>query len=516
MLKGFQNSPELNFSIPEHKEAMLMAFKEVDQEKGQDYPLIIGGERIMTDKKIVSNAPSTKEVLGRVSSCDQLLADKAIRTAHDAFQTWSKTPVEERICCVRRLVDLMKKYRYLLDAWSIEESGKNWGEADGELCEALDFFNSYIMHMRELDQGLKLVYTEESCKCIYIPIGVGVAVPPWNFPLSLLAGMVVSAVITGNTIVCKPSSDTPIVAYKFIELCEKAGFPAGVINFIPGSGSVIGDYIVQHPLTRFVNFTGSKEVGLRINQKAAQVSEGQIWIKRVVAEMGGKNAIIVDSSADLKRAAAGIANSAFSFQGQKCSACSRAVVLSDVYDVFVEEIIACAKVLKEHQGSGRDDFPMGPVINQSAFNRISGYIETARKEGMIAFGGNYEDSKGFYIEPTVVRDITKDAVIAKEEIFGPVLAVIRANSFDEALEIANSTEYGLTGSVYTEDRTHIQKAKAEFHVGNLYFNRKSTGAVVLQHPFGGFNMSGTDAKTGTKDYLTNFLNLKSVCEDLTY
>ena len=232
--------------------------------------------------------------------------------------------------------------------------------------------------------------------------------------------------------------------------------------------------------------------------------------------MGGKNAIIVDSSADLKRAAAGIANSAFSFQGQKCSACSRAVVLSDVYDVFVEEIIACAKVLKEHQGSGRDDFPMGPVINQSAFNRISGYIETARKEGMIAFGGNYDDSKGFYIEPTVVRDITKDAVIAKEEIFGPVLAVIRANSFDEALEIANSTEYGLTGSVYTEDRTHIQEAKAEFHVGNLYFNRKSTGAVVLQHPFGGFNMSGTDAKTGTKDYRTNFLNLKSVCEDLTY
>lgn len=516
MLKGFKNSPELDFSIPENKEAMLKAFEQVDKEKGQDYPLIIGGERIMTDKKIVSIAPSTKEVLGQVSSCEQELADKAIQTAHKAFQTWSRTSAEERICCVRRLVDLMKKNRFLIDAWSIEESGKNWGEADGELCEALDFFNSYIMHMRELDKGLELVDTEEECKCIYIPIGVGVAVPPWNFPLSLLAGMVVSAVITGNTIVCKPSSDTPIVAYKFVELCEKAGFPDGVINFIPGSGSVIGDYIVQHPLTRFVNFTGSKEVGLRISQKAAEVSEGQIWIKRVVAEMGGKNAIIVDSSADLKRAAAGIANSAFSFQGQKCSACSRAVVLSDVYDAFVEEIVACAKELKENQGSGRDDLPMGPVINQNAFDRISGYIETARKEGTIVFGGNYDDSKGFYIEPTVVRDITKDAVIAKEEIFGPVLAVIRVDSFDEALEVANGTEYGLTGSVYTEDREHIQKAKVEFHVGNLYFNRKSTGAVVLQHPFGGFNMSGTDAKTGTRDYLTNFLNLKSVCEDLTY
>lgn len=516
MLKGFKNSPELDFSIPENKESMLKAFEQVDKEKGQDYPLIIGGERIMTDKKIVSISPSTKEVLGQVSSCDQALADKAIQTANKAFQTWSLTSVEERICCVRRLVDLMKQNRFLIDAWSIEESGKNWGEADGELCEALDFFNSYVMHMRELDKGLELVDTEEECKCIYIPIGVGVAVPPWNFPLSLLAGMVVSAVITGNTIVCKPSSDTPIVAYKFVELCEKAGFPDGVINFIPGSGSAIGDYIVQHPLTRFVNFTGSKEVGLRINQKAAEVADGQIWIKRVVAEMGGKNAIIVDSSADLKRAAAGIANSAFSFQGQKCSACSRAVVLSDVYDEFVEEIVACAKEMQEHQGSGRDDLPMGPVINQSAFDRISGYIETARKEGNIVFGGKYDDSKGYYIEPTVVRDITKDAVIAKEEIFGPVLGIIRVNSFDEALEVANGTEYGLTGSVYTESRENIQKAKVAFHVGNLYFNRKSTGAVVLQHPFGGFNMSGTDAKTGTRDYLTNFLNLKSVCEDLTY
>lgn len=516
MLKGFKNASEVDFSVPCNKEAMLQAFAQVDAEKGKEYPLIIGGERIMTENKITSISPSTKEVLGKVSSCDQELADKAIRTANDAFQTWSRTSVEERICCVRRLVDLMDKNRFLIDAWSVEESGKNWGEADGELCEALDFFNSYIMHMRELDKGLELVYTEEACKCIYIPIGVGVAVPPWNFPLSLLAGMVVAAVITGNTIVCKPSSDTPIVAYKFVELCEKAGFPAGVINFIPGSGSVIGDFIVKHPLTRFINFTGSKEVGLRINRTAAEVSNGQKWIKRVVAEMGGKNAIIVDSSADLKRAAAGIANSAFSFQGQKCSACSRAIVMSDVYEDFIKEIVACADELKKQQGSGRDNLPMGPVINKKAFDSISGYIETARKEGTIVYGGHYDDTNGFYIEPTVVRDITRNAVIANEEIFGPVLAVIKVDSFDEAIEIANDTEYGLTGSVYTEDREHIQKAKTDFHVGNLYFNRKSTGAVVLQHPFGGFNMSGTDAKTGTRDYLTNFLNLKSVCEDLTY
>lgn len=516
MLKDFKNASELDFTIQSNREAMLQAFAQIDAEKGQEYPLIIGGKRIMTEEKITSIAPSTKEVVGKVSSCSQELADEAIRTAHEAFKTWSKTSVEERICCVRRLVDLMDKNRFVLDAWNVEENGKNWGEADGELCEALDFFNSYICHMRELDKGLELVYSEEATKCIYTPIGVGVAVPPWNFPLSLLAGMAVAAVITGNTIVCKPSSDTPIVAYKFVELCEKAGFPAGVVNFIPGSGAVIGDFIVKHPLTRFVNFTGSKEVGLRINKMAAEVSEGQKWIKRVVAEMGGKNAIIVDSTADLKRAASGIANSAFSFQGQKCSACSRAIVLSDVYDRLVDEIITYTEELKKQQGSGRDNLAAGPVINKAAFDNIAGYIEIARKEGNIVSGGNYDDTKGFYIEPTVVRDIARNARIANEEIFGPVLAIIKAESFDEALDIANDTEYGLTGSVYTEDRANIQKAKTEFHVGNLYFNRKSTGAVVLQHPFGGFNMSGTDAKTGTRDYLTNFLNLKSVCEDLTY
>lgn len=516
MLKDFKNASELDFTISSNKEAMLQAFAQVDAEKGREYPLIIGGKRIMTDEKITSIAPSAKEVIGKVSSCSQELADEAIRTAHEAFKTWSKTPVEERICCVRRLVDLVDKNRFVLDAWNVEENGKNWGEADGELCEALDFFNSYILHMQELDKGLELVYSEEATKCIYTPIGVGVAVPPWNFPLSLLAGMAVAAVITGNTIVCKPSSDTPIVAYKFVELCEKAGFPAGVVNFIPGSGSVIGDFVVKHPLTRFVNFTGSKVVGLRINKMAAEVSEGQKWIKRVVAEMGGKNAIIVDSTADLKRAASGIVNSAFSFQGQKCSACSRAIVLSDVYDRLVDEVVAYTEELKKQQGSGRDNLSAGPVINKTAFDNIAGYIEVARKEGNIVSGGNYDDTKGFYIDPTVVRDITRNARIANEEIFGPVLAVIKADSFDEALDIANDTEYGLTGSVYTEDRANIQKAKTDFHVGNLYFNRKSTGAVVLRHPFGGFNMSGTDAKTGTMDYLTNFLNLKSVCEDLTY
>lgn len=515
MLKGFKNAAELDFTLEENARKIEEAFRQVDAEKGKVYPLIIGGERIETEKKITSLSPSTKEVLGYACSCSQELADKAVQSANEAFKTWSVATVDERIRCLRKLTTLLEENRYILDAWNVEESGKNWGEADGELCEALDFFNSYAMHMKKLSEGLELVPTDEDTKCVYIPIGVGAIIPPWNFPLSICGGMVASALVTGNTVICKPSSDTPIVAYKFIELCEKAGFPAGTVNYIPGSGSDIGDYIVEHPLTRFINFTGSKVVGCRINERAAKISEGQRWIKRVVAEMGGKNAIIVDSSANIKKAAQGIVNSAFTFQGQKCSACSRAIVMSDVYDELVDAVVACAKELKENQGSGRSNAPMGPVINEHAYKSITGYVEIARQEGNIVYGGNYSDTEGYYIEPTVVRDIARDARIANEEIFGPVLAVIKVESFDEALDIANQTEYGLTGSVYSENRENIQKAKVQFHVGNLYFNRKSTAAVVLQHPFGGFNMSGTDAKTGTSDYLTNFLNLKSITEDLT-
>ncbi|HBA62781.1 MAG TPA: L-glutamate gamma-semialdehyde dehydrogenase [Lachnospiraceae bacterium] len=515
MLEGFKNAAELDFSLAENKRKIEEAFQQVDAEKGRVYPLIIGGERIETEKKITSLSPSTKEVLGYACSCSQELAEKAILAANEAFKKWSLTPVDERIRCLKKLAVLLDENRFIIDAWNVEESGKNWGEADGELCEQLDFINSYAMHMAKLDQGLELVPTDEYTKCIYIPIGVGVAVPPWNFPLSLLGGMVAAAVVTGNTIVCKPSSDTPIVAYKFIELCEKAGIPAGVVNYIPGSGSDIGDYIVEHPLTRFINFTGSKKVGCRINEHAAKISEGQKWIKRVVAEMGGKNAIVVDSSANIKKAAQGIVASAFTFQGQKCSACSRAIVMSDVYEELVAAVVEEANKMKANQGSGRSNAAMGPVINQGAYNSITNYIEIGRQEGTIVCGGNYSDAEGYYIEPTVIRDITRDARIANEEIFGPVLAIIKVDSFDEALDVVNQTEYGLTGSVYSENRENIMKAKIGFHVGNLYFNRKSTAAVVLQHPFGGFNMSGTDAKTGTSDYLTNFLNLKSITEDLT-
>lgn len=514
MLDGFVNAKEIDFTIEENKKKLEAAFAQVESELGSTFPLIIGGERIETEKKIASLNPATKEVLGYTCSADQALVTKAIETAQKAFESWSATPVEERIRCMRKLAQLLIDNRFYIDAWNVLESGKNWGEADGELCEQLDFINSYVYHMANIDKGLELVPTDEYNKCVYIPIGVGAAISPWNFPVSLFGGMIASAVITGNTLVCKPASNTPLIAYKFVELCEKAGIPDGVINFIPGSGSDIGDLLVEHPLIRFINFTGSKEVGCRIYEKAAKVQPGQKWLKRVVAEMGGKNAIIVDSSADIQSAASGVASSAFTFQGQKCSACSRALVMSDVYDEFVDAVVAEAKKLAADQGAGRDNCAMGPVSSKSAFDMIASYIEIGRKEGNIVFGGNYSDEKGYFLEPTVIRDIKRTDRIANEEIFGPVLAVIKVDSFDEALDVANQTEYGLTGSVYSETREHIMKAKQEFQVGNLYFNRKSTAAVVLQHPFGGFNMSGTDAKTGTQSYLTNFMNLKSISEYL--
>lgn len=516
MLKGFKNSVDRDFSQPENQEAMKEAFARVDAEKGADYPLIIGGERIYTDEKIVSYSPSTKEALGTVSACSAELADKAIRNSYEAFQSWRLTPVEERITCIRRLAELLDRDRFYFDALMAEEVGKNWAEGDGEVSEMIDFCNSYAMHMRTIDQGIELVDSDEENQCVYVPIGVGVALSPWNFPLSLFGGMVVSAVITGNTIVCKPSSDAPITAYKFCEYCEAAGFPAGVINFIPGQGSVIGDTLTSHPLVRFINFTGSKAVGAHINELAAKATPDQKWIKRVVAEMGGKNAIIVDSSANLDLAAEGIATSAFSLQGQKCSACSRAIVMDDVYDELVDKVVAIAEEMRADQGPGRDNHIMGALVNQAAYDKVMGYIEIARGEGTIVCGGHGDDSQGYYVEPTVVRDVERTARIANEEIFGPVLAVIKVHSFEEALDVANDTEYGLTGSVYSSDRANIQLAKTHFHVGNLYFNHKSTGAVVLNHPFAGFDMSGTNAKTGTLNYLLNFLNLKSVCEVLTY
>lgn len=513
MITKFVNEPELDFSSPANKDAMEKAIQSIL--KDQNYPLYIDGEKNDAEKKIKSVNPCKKgEVIGYAAAADRAMAEKAILSAAEAYEVWRFVDPDIRIDYVQKLVGVIKKNRLLIDAWLVLESGKNWGEADGEVCEAIDFINAYCIEAAALKAGVPLSENlVENNRCQYTPIGVGVIIPPWNFPFSILVGMAISAVVTGNTVVIKPASDTPIIGCQFGALCEEVGFPKGVVNVLPGSGGEIGDFIVQHPQTRFINFTGSMEVGLRISRLAAETSPGQKWIKRVVAEMGGKNAIIVDSSADLDKAADGIVASAFGYQGQKCSACSRVIALEDIHDTLIQKIRERTEALSI--GEGKDNHAVNAVISASAFRKITEYIETGKKECRLLTGGTYDDSDGFYIKPTVFVDVDPDAhVIAKEEIFGPVVAVMKAKTFDDALRIANDTDYGLTGAVYTQDRGHINLAKKLFHVGNLYFNRKCTGAVVGHHPFGGYNMSGTTAKTGIRDYLYNFVQLKSVSEEL--
>ncbi|MBQ8540686.1 MAG: L-glutamate gamma-semialdehyde dehydrogenase [Clostridia bacterium] len=518
MNRIFVNEPERDFSNPKVKENMEKAIAAVELELGKDYPLVIGGEKIFTEKKTTSINPCKKDqVIGYASNASKELADKAIRVAYDTYEEWRLVPTRVKYDYIMRLIGVLQKRRYEIAAWMILETGKNFGEADGEICEAIDFFNAYAQGAVYLEEHpVPLVEsTVENNRSEYRPIGVGLVIPPWNFPFSIMAGMVISAVVTGNTVCIKPASDAPITTCKFVEMCEEAGIPAGVINLIPGSGSEIGDFVVDHPLTRFINFTGSKAVGLRIAERAAKVNEGQKWIKRIIAEMGGKNAIVVDSSADLRWAAKQAAAAAFTFQGQKCSACSRAIVLSDVYDEFLTYFKEEAESYQ--QGAGKDNMDICAVINKASFDKIASMIEQGKSEGRLITGGTYDDSVGFYVKPTIIADVDpKTSVIANQEIFGPVVAVMKVDTFEDAIDLANATEYGLTGSVFSANRENIEYAKDNFFVGNLYINRKCTGAVVYNHPFGGYNMSGTTAKTGTVDYLYNFVQLKSISENIVY
>ncbi len=512
-LAEFKNEPLSDFNHPEPRRRMQEALEQVRQELGREYGLVIGGERITTPDKLKSFNPAQKDqVVGVFSKADPELADRAIRVADEAFKTWSRTTALERAELLLETAKILRHRKYYYAAWMVYEVGKSWGEADADVAETIDFAEFYAREMLRLDKPLPLTPVPgEKNYLRYIPLGVGVVIPPWNFPMAILGGMTMASVVTGNTVVVKPSSDSPVVGYKFFEALEQAGLPAGVVNYLPGSGSQVGDLLVTHPRTRYIAFTGSKEVGLRINELAAKTSPGQIWVKRVVAEMGGKDSIIVDSEADLGAAVEGVTVSAFGFQGQKCSACSRAIVDEKVYDAFLEKLKARVEQIKVGNPADPDVF-MGPVINAGAKKSILEYIEVGKKEGRLVTGGSAPDGNGHFIQPTVIADVPPQARLAQEEIFGPVLAVIKARNFDEALEIANNTEYGLTGAVYTKNRHKLEKAAELFHVGNLYFNRKCTGALVGAHPFGGFNMSGTDSKAGGHDYLLLFLQAKTVSE----
>jgi 1-pyrroline-5-carboxylate dehydrogenase len=512
---AFRNEQIRDFSDPADRSSLQAALERARATFGTYYPLIVDGRRIETEKKIESRNPARPgELLGTVGSASVDQANAAIDAAARRFASWRRVSWEERAGYLFRAAELIRQRRDDFNALLVLEVGKSWVEADADTAEAIDFLEFYAREgLRYANPPALVPIAGEENRLEYIPLGVGIVIPPWNFAFAIMAGMATAAVVAGNTVVVKPSSDAPVIAARFVDLLHEVGLPPGVVNFVPGSGRTIGDALVANPKTRFVAFTGSKEVGLHINELASKTQPGQIWIKRVIAEMGGKDSIVVAADADLDAAADGVAASAFGFQGQKCSACSRAIVDASVYDGFVEKLLQRVKKMTLGDPAQPETY-MGPVINEGAMKSILGYIERGKVEGTLLAGGKRAPGDGWFVEPTVIGNVAPDAVIAQEEIFGPVLALIRAKDYDDALKIANNTEFGLTGSVYSRDEAKLERARDEFHVGNLYFNRKSTGAMVGAHPFGGFNMSGTDSKAGGYDYLSLFTQAKTVSKKL--
>ncbi|HEX4032466.1 MAG TPA: L-glutamate gamma-semialdehyde dehydrogenase [Terracidiphilus sp.] len=512
----FANEPFVDFKKPENERAMRDALERVARELGREYSLIVGGQRVKTEGKIRSLNPARPaQIVGVHQKAGAEHAETAMTAALGAFEFWSRASTDKRASLLLNAAAIIRERKFEFMAWLTYEVGKNWAEADADVGETIDFLEFYAREaLRLASATTPIQYPGERNELLYIPLGVGAVIPPWNFPFAIMAGMTSAAIVAGNTVVLKPSSDSPTIAAKFVEVLEEAGMPEGVVNFCPGSGAAFGNAIVEHPKTRFIAFTGSKSVGLEIHERAAKNKPGQIWIKRTILEMGGKDSIVVCADADLDAAVEGVVASAFGFSGQKCSACSRAIVEESVYDLFVERVRE--RVTKLTVGDPATNPNMGPVINQAALASMLEYIEAGKKEGRLVAGGHAPQTAegGYFLEPTVFADIAPDAVIAQEEIFGPVLAILKAASFDEGLRVANNTEYGLTGAVYSSDRAKLEIARREFHAGNLYFNRKCTGAMVGAHPFGGFNMSGTDSKAGGPDYLYLFTQAKSVAEKL--
>lgn len=504
----------VDFTQSEHRAAFEKALAAAKAEFGNEHPLVIGGERMKGQGTFTSTNPSRpSEVVGVFQSGTAEQAKQAVEVAATAFLSWSRVPAPERAAYLIEAAKRMRARRHEFSALMVLEIGKSWAEADADTAEAIDFMEFYAREMLRYDAPQPVVQIPgEKDQLVYLPLGVGAIIPPWNFPLAICVGMTTAAIVTGNTVVVKPASDTPAIAWKFWELMDEVGLPAGVFNFVTGGGGVVGDTLVRHPKTRFISFTGSREVGIGINRLAAEVQPGQIWLKRVVAEMGGKDAIVVDEEADLDAAVEGVAVSAFGFGGQKCSACSRAIVSEKLYAPFLEKLKARVERITVGDADQYGNY-MGPVSSRNARDKILSYIETGKTEGRLVTGGGVVAGKdGWFVQPTVIADVKPTARIACEEIFGPVLAVIPVRNYDEALAVANGTEYGLTGAVYTKNPEKIERARREFFVGNLYINRKCTGALVGVHPFGGFNMSGTDSKAGGRDYLLLFLQAKSIAE----
>ncbi len=515
MIGEFKNEPLTDFAQPSQRQAMEQALGAVRSEFDREWPLVVDGERVTTGSWIESRDPCRKSrVVGRVAKAGRAEADWALDAAWRAYEDWSRWMPAERARVLLKAASLIRQRKHLFSATMVYEAGKTWPEADADTAESIDFLEFYAREALRLAEPQPLTRLPgEDNELLYLPLGVGLIVPPWNFPQAIALGMTGAAIVTGNTAILKPASLTPVIAARFVEALEEAGVPAGVVTFLPGSGVDVGDYLVAHPRIRFISFTGSREVGTHIYALAAQVQQGQRWLKRVVAEMGGKDAIVVDETADLDAAAEGIVASAYGFQGQKCSAASRAIVLEPVYQDVLGRVARRAEALRV----GPADDPssqMAAVIDGSQYEKVMEYIGLGQKEGRLVVGGEPAGNEGWYVQPTIFADIPETGRLAQEEIFGPVLSFVRARDYDHALAVANGTEYGLTGGVYSRNRRRLERARAEFHVGNLYVNRKITGAYVGAHPFGGFNMSGTDSKAGGRDYLQLFMQAKTVVERL--
>jgi 1-pyrroline-5-carboxylate dehydrogenase len=510
MTKPFVNEPFTDFTKPANRAAFEEALERVEAEIGREHPSVIDGERVRSRKTFEVHDPSDPEtVLATFPVLGADDADRAVKAADAAFPAWAATPWEDRAHLLFELADRLRRDKHYYSAWMVREVGKTWPEADGDTAEAIDFCEYYAREALRYGKPVPVVQTEDRNELVYIPLGVGVVIAPWNFPLAILCGMTVAALVTGNTVVMKAAEASATIGWKLFEAIESVGFPRGVANYVTGEGRVVGAALVAHPRTRFVSFTGSKAVGLGIAEQTGKVVPGQRWIKRVVAEMGGKDAIVVDANADLDAAATGIVASAFGFQGQKCSACSRAIVHTAVYDALLEKIVARTKALRVGDPSDPAS-QVGPLTGKAAFEKTVEYAKIGEKEGRLVTGGHRVGEKGYFFAPTVFADVAPDARLAQEEIFGPVLSVIRAKDWDDAIDIANGTEYGLTGAVYSRDPAHLEDAKRRFFVGNLYLNRKCTGALVGAQPFGGYDMSGTCSKAGGPDYLGLFLQQKSI------
>ncbi len=512
MIEPFRNEPVADFSRDDAarraQEAALATFRPIQA------PVVIGGKRLRTRQHIDSANPcAPREIVGCAGKADSAAAARAVRKAYETFHSWSRTSPESRAAILMRAAELMRRRRWEINATMILEVAKTWTEADADTAEAIDFCEFYAREaLRLAGENPVTPVPNERNRLVYLPLGAGVVIAPWNFPCAILTGMTGAALVTGNTVVLKPSSTSCATAFKVFEIMEEAGVPPGALNFLPSSGNEVGDVLVDHPLVRFVAFTGSKDVGIRIYERAARVRPGQRWLKRAIVEMGGKDAVIVDEDADLEAAADGIVQSAFGFQGQKCSACSRAIALGKIHDRLLDLTIRRTEALKV--GDARDpSSQMSAVASARQLETVLAYVRIGKREARLVTGGRRMPRDGWFVQPTIFAEVNPKARIAQEEIFGPVLAFIRARDFDHALRIANDTIYGLTGSYY--GARNWERAMEEFHVGNLYCNRKCTGALVGGHPFGGFNMSGTDSKAGGRDYLPLFLQAKAISERIS-